>query len=68
MMYFIMALDALGYPEDHPDRVEAIRHFESLLIETEDRFHFPAVRLADLGHRHLRVRAGRGRPYRRPAA
>ncbi len=40
MMYFIMALDALGYPEDHPDLVEAIRHFESLLLETEDRFLF----------------------------
>jgi squalene-hopene/tetraprenyl-beta-curcumene cyclase len=40
MMYFIMALDALAYPADHPDRVEAIRHFESLLIETEDRFVF----------------------------
>src|SRR5271157_669047 len=24
MMYFIMALDALGYPKDHPDLVEAI--------------------------------------------
>ncbi len=40
MMYFIMALDALGYPEDHPDLVEAIRHFESLLLETGDRFIF----------------------------
>ncbi|MBZ5622415.1 MAG: squalene--hopene cyclase [Acidobacteriia bacterium] len=40
MMYFIMALDALDYPEDHPDLVEAIRHFESLLIETPDRFLF----------------------------
>ncbi len=40
MMYFIMALDALGYPEDHPDRVEAIRHFESLLLESGDRFLF----------------------------
>jgi squalene-hopene/tetraprenyl-beta-curcumene cyclase len=40
MMYFIMALDALNYPEDHPDRVEAIRHFESLLIETDERFVF----------------------------
>ena len=39
-MYFIMALDALDYAQDHPDRVEAIRHFESLLIETEDRFIF----------------------------
>jgi squalene-hopene/tetraprenyl-beta-curcumene cyclase len=40
MMYFIMALDALGYPDDHPDLIEAIRHFESLLIETGDRFEF----------------------------
>ena len=40
MMYFIMALDALGYPKDHPDLVEAIRHFESLLIDTGDRFIF----------------------------
>jgi len=40
MMYFIMALDALDYPEDHPDLVEAIRHFESLMIETPDRFLF----------------------------
>ena len=40
MMYFILALDALGYAQDHPDRVEAIRHFESLLIETADRFIF----------------------------
>jgi squalene-hopene/tetraprenyl-beta-curcumene cyclase len=44
MMYFIMALDALGYAKDHPDRVEAIRHFESLLIESDERFIFqPAV-------------------------
>ncbi|HUB79649.1 MAG TPA: squalene--hopene cyclase [Bryobacteraceae bacterium] len=40
MMYFIMALDALGYPKDHPDLAEAVRHFESLLIETPDRFLF----------------------------
>jgi squalene-hopene/tetraprenyl-beta-curcumene cyclase len=40
MMYFIMALDALGYPDDHPDLIEAIRHFDSLLIETPDRFQF----------------------------
>ncbi len=40
MMYFIMALDALGYPKDHPDLLDAVRHFESLLIETPDRFTF----------------------------
>jgi squalene-hopene/tetraprenyl-beta-curcumene cyclase len=40
MMYFIMALDALDYPPDHPDLVDAIRHFESLLLETPSRFLF----------------------------
>jgi squalene-hopene/tetraprenyl-beta-curcumene cyclase len=40
MMYFIMALDALGYPKDHPDLVDAVRHFESLLLETPTRFTF----------------------------
>ena len=40
MMYFIMALDALGYPKDHPDLIDAVRHFESLLIDTSDRFIF----------------------------
>ena len=40
MMYFIMALNALDYPEDHPDLVDAIRHFESLLIEAPGRFTF----------------------------
>lgn len=40
MMYFVMALDGLGYAEDHPDLVDAVRQFEALLIETEDRFQF----------------------------
>jgi len=40
MMYFIMALDALGYPKDHPDLADAVRHFESLLLETPGRFIF----------------------------
>ena len=40
MMYHIMALESLGYPADHPDLMEAIRHFENLLIETETRFQF----------------------------
>lgn len=40
MMYLIMALDSLGYAEDHPDRIDAVEHFEKLLIETEDRFQF----------------------------
>jgi len=40
MMYSIMALDALGYGSDHPDLIEAIRHFDSLLVETERHFYF----------------------------
>lgn len=44
MMYSIMALDALGYAEDQPDFLEASRHFENLILETESRFQFqPAV-------------------------
>ena len=40
MMYTIMALDSLGYADDHPDLVEAIGQFDNLLIETTDRFQF----------------------------
>jgi squalene-hopene/tetraprenyl-beta-curcumene cyclase len=40
MMYLIMALDALGYPEDHPDLATALRQFDLLLTETKDRLYF----------------------------
>ncbi len=44
MMYSIMALEALGYPEDQPDLVESVRHFEDLILEDDDHFQFqPAV-------------------------
>ena len=44
MMYSIMALESLGYPEDQPDLVEAVRHFDNLILEDEDHFQFqPAV-------------------------
>jgi squalene-hopene/tetraprenyl-beta-curcumene cyclase len=44
MMYCIMALESLGYPEDQPDLVESVRHFENLILEDEDHFQFqPAV-------------------------
>lgn len=44
MMYCIMALESLGYAEDQPDLLEAIRHFENLILESESRFQFqPAV-------------------------
>lgn len=32
MMYAIMALDVLGYPPDHPHRVEALRQFDNLMV------------------------------------
>jgi squalene-hopene/tetraprenyl-beta-curcumene cyclase len=40
MMYFIMALQTLGYPDDQPDLVEAIRQFEDLILEDGERFQF----------------------------
>jgi len=40
MMYAIMAMDALGYERDHPDLVEAIRQFEDLILESDDRLEF----------------------------
>ena len=33
MQYSIMALDVLGYPKDHPMRVEAIRQFDRLMVD-----------------------------------
>ncbi len=40
MMYFIMALDSLGYPADHPDLAEAIRHLDNLIVERDGKFFF----------------------------
>ncbi len=40
MMYFIMALECLGYPDDHPDLTEAIDQFERLILQSENRFQF----------------------------
>jgi squalene-hopene/tetraprenyl-beta-curcumene cyclase len=40
MMYAIMALDLLGYAPDHPDRVEAERQFDNLMVENDDRIYF----------------------------
>jgi len=33
MQYSVMALDVLGYPADSPVRVEAVRQFESLMVD-----------------------------------
>lgn len=40
MMYAIMALDLLGYAQDHPERVEAERQFERLIVEQDGEFYF----------------------------
>jgi squalene-hopene/tetraprenyl-beta-curcumene cyclase len=40
MMYSVMALDALGYPPDNPLRVEALRQFNTLLVDDGRRFFF----------------------------
>ncbi|MDX2152397.1 MAG: squalene--hopene cyclase [Bryobacteraceae bacterium] len=40
MMYAIMALDLLGYPPEHPDRVEAQKQFEHLIVDDERGFFF----------------------------
>ncbi len=40
MMYFLMALDVLGYPPEHPVRMEAQRQFDRLLTDEEGRFFY----------------------------
>lgn len=40
MMYSVMALDVLGYAADHPLRTEALRQFNSLMVDDGERFFF----------------------------
>jgi squalene-hopene/tetraprenyl-beta-curcumene cyclase len=40
MMYSVMALDVLGYAEDDPLRVEALRQFNRLMVDDGRRFFF----------------------------
>ena len=40
MQYTIMALEALGYPIDHPDLIEAKAHFDRLIVETDEELYF----------------------------
>jgi squalene-hopene/tetraprenyl-beta-curcumene cyclase len=40
MMYVIMALDLLGYAPDSPERVEAQRQFDNLMVHDGQRFFF----------------------------
>ena len=40
MMYVIMALDLLGYAPEHPDRLEAEKQFNNLMLESENELIF----------------------------
>src|SRR5580693_4061196 len=40
MMYVVMALDLLGYAPDDPERVEAQKQFDALMVEDKRRFFF----------------------------
>ncbi len=40
MQYVIMALDLLGYSPDHPDRAEAQKQFDGLMVDDGERFFF----------------------------
>jgi squalene-hopene/tetraprenyl-beta-curcumene cyclase len=40
MMYSVMALDVLGYAKDDPVRVDALRHFDNLMVDDGERFFF----------------------------
>ena len=40
MMYSVMALDCLGFAADDPLRVEAINHFNELMVDDGRRFYF----------------------------
>jgi squalene-hopene/tetraprenyl-beta-curcumene cyclase len=37
MQYAVMALDVLGYPADHPLRIEAQKQFNHLMVDDEER-------------------------------
>ncbi len=40
MQYAVMALDVLGYPPDHPLRIEAQKQFDDLMVDDERGFYF----------------------------
>src|SRR5580692_10280040 len=40
MQYAVMALDVLGYAEDNPVRMEAVRQFENLIVDDGKTFFF----------------------------
>jgi squalene-hopene/tetraprenyl-beta-curcumene cyclase len=40
MQYTIMALQALGYPQDHPDYQQALAEFDKLITESDNELYF----------------------------
>jgi squalene-hopene/tetraprenyl-beta-curcumene cyclase len=40
MQYSVMALDVLGYPKDHPVRMEAVRQFDRLMVDDGEKLFF----------------------------
>ncbi len=71
MKYSIMALDVLGYPENSPVRVEAVRQFDSLMVDDGKTLFFQpcfspvwdtaiaALRAGRSGHERQRLRLTR---------
>ena len=60
-----MMFDALGYPEDHPDRSIARASIDKLVVLGDERSLLPALRFAGVGHRPCLPRAARSRRRRR---
>ena len=58
MLNSLIALHALGYPNDHPLYAKAKRDFEGLFVDDPGRFPHPAVPFAGLGYRDQYHRAG----------
>ena len=65
MLNSLIALKALGYPDDHPQVVRAARELKKLEHETADRRAHRAVLLAGVGHGHRRHLPARIRRVRK---
>ena len=61
----LIALKALGYPDDHPLVRRCESELKKLEHETANRRPHRAVHLAGLGHRHRRHRPARIGPFQR---
>ena len=68
MMYVIMALDLLGYPQDHPERVEAQTAVRPAAGGRRARLLLPAVFFSGLGYRQSRRMRWANRPSLPPGS